>query len=122
VTTPAAPADDAGVVVHLNARDTETRRSVLTNVRNLLDGWSGPLPRVKVVVHGPAVAALVADAPEWGAVDGLVASGVAFSACANSLRSLDLNADNLAPAVGVVTSGVVRLVERQRQGWAYLRP
>jgi len=122
MTTAGAPVDDAGVVVHLSAADAGTRGSVLRNVRNLVAGWSGPPLPVEVVVHGSAVAALLVDAPEWGAVDDLVASGVAFSACANSLRSLDLTADDLAPAMRVVPSGVVRLVEQQRRGWTYLRP
>ena len=118
-----SPDTDAtpGVVVHLNALDEATQRAVLTNVTNLRAGL-GESTHIVVIVHGPGVQLLQRDAPTQPAIRALLDEGVSFAACGNSLRSLDLAAEALENSVSVVPSGVVRLVELQQHGWAYLRP
>ncbi|MDA8435608.1 MAG: DsrE family protein [Actinomycetales bacterium] len=110
-----------GIVVHLDEMDPAKHASVLTNVANLLAGVEAGTP-IELVVHGPGLAVALVDSPHADALRDLLHRGVAVTACANTIRSLGLPADRLSDGVGIAPSGVVRLVQRQRQGWAYLRP
>ncbi len=110
-----------GIVVHLDDVDPAKHASVLTNVANLLAGVEAGTP-IELVVHGPGLAVALVDSPHADSLCGLLDRGVAVTACANTIRALDLPADRLSDGVGITPSGVVHLVRRQRQGWAYLRP
>jgi hypothetical protein len=46
---------------------------------------------------------------------------VAVLACGNSLRSLELEPEDLFRDVTVVPAAVAHLVTRQLEGWAYIR-
>lgn len=110
-----------GVVVHLNSADQALQESALRNVTNLRAGLGGDTP-IEVVVHGPAVRTLTCGSPLEQSIVPLQAAGVRFAACGNSLHSLSLTSDDMQADVIVVPSGVVHLVRRQQDGWAYLRP
>lgn len=109
------------VVVHLDEAGTAKHHSVLRNVVNLR-AELGREVRVAVVTHGPGVAALRTGSDVAEDVGALVADGVEFTACANTLRSLGVDSAALLPGVAVVPSGIAELVRRQQQGWIYLRP
>lgn len=50
---------------------------------------------------------------------------VSFSACNNTLTAMAMRTGNDVPLMdeaSVVPSGVVRLIELQEQGYAYIRP
>jgi intracellular sulfur oxidation DsrE/DsrF family protein len=47
--------------------------------------------------------------------------GVRIVACQNSMRAFHLEAADLAPGVGTVPSGVVELMKREHEGFAYIR-
>jgi intracellular sulfur oxidation DsrE/DsrF family protein len=52
-------------------------------------------------------------------------SDMRFSACGNTLGKMEEKAGKkvaLLPEAKVVTSGVVRLIELQEQGYSYVRP
>ena len=51
-----------------------------------------------------------------------VQSGVKIVACENTMRGQKLTRDDMLPAIGYVPAGVVELLVKQHQGWAYIRP
>ena len=51
-----------------------------------------------------------------------MASGVAVVACENTMRNQKLSKDDMLPKIGYVQAGVVELMQKQQQGWAYIRP
>lgn len=106
------------VVVHLP--DPATLDHAVRNVLNLRTDL-GPDVVIEVVVHGPGVARLAASSPAAADVAAMVDAGIQVDACANSLRSLHLEAAGLAAGVTVVSSGVGHVVRLQRAGYAYLR-
>lgn len=116
------------VAVHLDEADPARMRMALNNIANLRAHYTqaGQAVAVELVANGPGLALLRADlSPLADRVAELAAEGVRFSACANTLRGITRDegtAPVLLPAAQVVPSGVVRLIELQRAGWAYLRP
>ena len=43
-------------------------------------------------------------------------------ACENTMRGQKLAKDDMLAKVGYVSAGVVEIMEKQQQGWAYIRP
>jgi intracellular sulfur oxidation DsrE/DsrF family protein len=43
-------------------------------------------------------------------------------ACQNTMAAQKLTPPDMLAGIGYVPSGVVELIKRQRDGWAYLRP
>jgi len=108
-----------GVAFHID--QTSTWNLLLANVKNLLDGWEGPVD-VEVVANGPAVEGLVRESGEGLTIERLTQRGVRFLACNNSLRAHSIAREDLIPQIEVVASGVVHLAALQLDGWAYLKP
>jgi len=112
---------ETGVVVHLDEASPEKHASVLLNISNLLNEL-GDGTQVELVVHGPGLSAVIAEAPHAAKVDELLSRGVTVAACAYTMRGMNISVDGLIDGVQVVPSGVAELVRRQRLGWAYIRP
>jgi len=116
------------VAVHLDEARVVRMRMALNNIANLLAYYAeaGQAVEIELVANGQGVTLLRAGvSPLAERVAEMAARGVRFSACANTLRGMSRDqeeAPELLDGVVVVPSGVVRLVELQRVGWAYLRP
>lgn len=108
-----------GAVVHLT--DPQRADAVLRNVANLRAAVDAAAV-IELVVHGAAITVARADAAQAPGVARLIGDGVRVVACRNSMVSQGIGADQLTPGVAVVPAGVAHLVERQWQGFAYVRP
>ncbi len=77
-------------------------------------------------MFGPALKSFVTTAMDSGvkqALDALRAQGVAFGACGNTMRGLNITLDQFPDgAKPLPQGGVVRVMELQEQGYAYIRP
>lgn len=125
-TAAAAAPGPIRVVYHL--ADADKVGFVLGNIANHLAGAGGAAAvTIELVVHGPALAFFRTGkaSPDVAARLGrLAASGsVAPVACGNTMTAQGLAVDDLLPGFTVEPrGGVVRLAERQAEGWAYIRP
>jgi intracellular sulfur oxidation DsrE/DsrF family protein len=117
----AAEATPARAVFQISDADPAKWGLVLGNVANAQKALGKSLV-VEVVVFGPGINALKNGSPLDARVKAAVANGVAFAACENSMAAFQLAPADMLPGVGFVHSGVVELIERQRQGYAYVRP
>ncbi len=118
-----ADPDRQRVVYHLS--DVDKVNFVLGNIKNHYEGTGGNADIV-LVVHGPALAAFRSrgvSAAISGRLTGLVGLGLSAHACANTMHGMNISlADLLDGFDAADKGGVVKLVELQRQGYAYLRP
>ena len=110
------------VVVQVSDADPARWNLVLNNVRNLQDalGQSGVM--IEIVAYGPGIGMLRFDAPSSARVSEAIKNGVAVQACENTMRGQRLVRADMNPNVSYVPAGVVQIIQRQQQGWAYLRP
>ena len=113
--------DGLGTVVHLDDADPAAHARVLRNVGNLLDALDDGSP-IELVVHGPAIVAVVRGAGSAESLQSLLGRGVRVAACQNTMDREGIRAEDLAEGVTTVPSGIAQLVRRQREGWAYVRP
>lgn len=105
----------SNVVIHVD--EPQKVAMAIGNSRNFLA--LRPTSTLVIVVNGPAITTLTT-----GAWDALLTDlpQVEVDACQNAMRSHQLTAADLPTGVTVVPAGVVRLVELQEQGYAYLKP
>jgi hypothetical protein len=110
------------VVVQVSEADPARWNLVLNNVKNLQDELGAKNVTVEVVVYGPGIGMLKFDAPTNSRVTDALKAGVAVQACENTMRNQKLTAADMHPGVSYVPAGVVQIIKRQQEGWAYLRP
>lgn len=110
------------VVFHIDKEDRWEQ--LLSNVEHFAHDF-GQGSKIVVVVNGPAVRTFNGFdvRPEYvRQMRELVAGGVEFVMCANSLRNRQIPEDILPDFITVVPQGVAYMVEKQGSGYAYIKP
>ena len=110
------------VVVQVSEADPARWNLVLNNVKNLQDELGADKVTVEIVAYGPGIGMLKFDAATNSRVSEAIKSGVTVAACENTMRSQTLVRADMHPNVTYVPAGVVQIIRRQQEGWAYLRP
>lgn len=118
------------VAIHVDQGDPQVINMALNNVQNVASYYKsqGDEVMIEVVAYGPGLTMYVAGkspvADRISAMS-LEIENLTFAACGNTLRKMSEKAGSdvaLLDEAVVVPSGVVRLVELQEQGFAYVRP
>jgi intracellular sulfur oxidation DsrE/DsrF family protein len=125
----AADSGEMRIVVHVVNADQAVAGEVLDEVESLLQAYErdGRPLRVEVVANGEGLGLLRAGFSRYEARIHTLAGrypNLAFVACKNTidrLRAFDGIEVRLVPDVEVTDSGVSRVVQRQREGWAYIQ-
>ena len=96
----------------------------LKNVQNLLQLVDTSTSKVEVLANAEAVRFYAMDDEKElkSQMKNLVQSGVYFAACNNALTAFGIAKEALDPFVTVVPAGVLELIEKQSQGYAYIKP
>lgn len=122
----AASAQDAAkkarVVVQVSDADPARWNLALNNARNLQDDLGAANVVVEIVAYGPGIGMLKLDALSNSRVSEAIKDGVQVAACENTMRNQKLERADMHPNVSYVPAGVVEIIRRQQEGWAYLRP
>lgn len=117
----AAPAK-AKVVFQVSDGDAAKWNLALNNAKNVQQELGADRVDIEIVAYGPGIGMLKADATTSNRVAEAAGSGVKVVACENTMKGLKLSKADMNPAVGYVPAGVVELMKRQGEGWAYIRP
>jgi intracellular sulfur oxidation DsrE/DsrF family protein len=112
----------ARVVVQVSDNDPAKWNLALNNAKNLQADLGASNVDIEIVAYGPGINMLKADSVAGNRVDEAVGAGVAVVACENTMRNQKLAREDMLPKVGYVMAGVVELMQKQQQGWAYIRP
>ena len=121
----AALADAAAanrIVMQVSDGDAGKWNLALNNARNLQTDLGAKNVEIEIVAYGPGLAMLKADSVVGNRVADALSSGVKLVACENTMRAQKLAKEDMLGGIGYVGAGVVEIMQRQQQGWAYLRP
>jgi uncharacterized protein len=77
---------------------------------------------VEVVVWGPGINMLKLESVVGNRVDELIEKGIRVVACETTMHDLKLSPQDMWPTIAYVPGGVIELMQKQQQGWAYVRP
>lgn len=115
-------ADKTKVVIQVSTSDPATWNLALNNAQNIQKDLGKDNADIEIVSFGPGIGMLKAESEVTNRVVEAVDSGVKVMACQNTMRSQKLNKEDMNSKVSYVPSGVVEIIQRQQQGYAYLRP
>lgn len=109
------------VVFQLNTEDILEKKAMITYVTNVKKHWGSDV-QIHVVVHGPGIGMLLKSKSTMvEAIQGLIKQDVIFMACQNTLSARKIPSDDLLDNVLLVPSAIVDIIEKQEQGWAYIK-
>ena len=117
------------VAVHVNDSDVRVMNMALNNVQNLTAYYTaqGDSVVAEVVAYGPGLMMYMPDSPVAPRIAEMSLShdNLRFAACGNTIRKMTQKRGaplTLVEEAQEVPSGVVRLIELQQDGYAYIRP
>ncbi len=108
------------IVMQLTSGDTLVHKNLMKQFKNMLE--AAPTVRIEVVCHGPGMDLLMSDRSIVpGKVKEFADKGVTFLACDNTIRERQLDPAKVLPDAGHVKAGIIHIVERQEDGWSYIK-
>ncbi len=118
------------VAIHVDENDPKVMNMALNNAANVEKYYTsqGDSVMIELVAYGPALNMFI---PGKSPVEDRISTmslemeNLSFSACGNTHRKMSEKAGKeitLVSEADMVPSGVVRLIELQEQGYAYIRP
>jgi len=126
----AAGSDPIRIAIHVDDNDKFKMNLALNNAENVTRYYEskGQKVEIRIVAYGPGLHMLRADtSPVKARIAkmALTLDNISFAACGNTKVKMMKKSGKPVPIIAeakIVTSGVVELVELQRQGWAYIKP
>ncbi len=124
----AASAQPAGrpvrdrLVMQVSDADSSRWLLALSNARNVQSDLGRDNVHIEIVVYGPGIDMLRMESVVGPNVAEALAAGVRVTACENTMLGQHISRDDMLPAIDYVKAGVVRLMRRQQEGYAYVRP
>ena len=109
-------------VFQVSDGDPQKWNLTLNNAKNVQDDLGSDAVELEIVVYGPGIAMLKGDSPVGKRVAEALKSGVKVVACENTMKGQHLVYADMLPDIGYAPAGVVELMKRQREGYAYIRP
>ena len=120
---PATPAAGKNrVVMQVSDNDPGKWNLALNNARNLQTDLGRDSVEIELVVYGPGIGMLKRDSAVGSRIADAMNAGVGVVACENTMAGQKLTKEDMLPKIGYVQAGVVEIMQKQQQGYAYLRP
>jgi intracellular sulfur oxidation DsrE/DsrF family protein len=116
------PAVANRVVLQVSDGDPAKWNLALNNARNIQVDLGEKNVEIEIVAYGPGIGMLKADSQVGNRVAEALGNGVKVVACENTMRGQKLTRPDMLGGIGYVAAGVVEIMQKQQQGWAYVRP
>ena len=117
-----APTTKEHVVMQVSDADTGKWNLALNNAKNLQQAYGADKIDIEIVTYGPGVNMLKLDSVAANRIDEAKQAGVAIVACQNTMRNMKLTEADMLPNTSYVPAGIVEIIKKQREGYAYIRP
>jgi hypothetical protein len=122
-TTPKRNKAKPNKVIFSVTDNDKAKWSLVLNNAKLVQQNVGPKNiDVEIVVWGPGINMLKMESVVGAGVDELVEKGIKIVACEATMHALSLTSQDMLPNIGYVPGGVIELMQKQQQRWAYVRP
>jgi hypothetical protein len=110
------------VVFQVSDGDPKKWNLALNNVRNFQTELPDDESDLEIVAYGPGIGMLKDDSSVANRIAEALKHGVKVVACENSMHGQKLVYADMLPDIGFVPAGIVEIVRKQQQGYAYIRP
>lgn len=113
------------LVIQVSTDDVRTQNIAMNNAVNLQKALGQDNVAIEIVAYGPGLTMLTPKSPASKRVPNLAMQDITFSACGNTKAKMEEKSGKmvtLVDGVQIVQAGVLRIMELQEQGYAYVRP
>lgn len=110
------------VIYHVTTDDQRMWNQSLNNIRQIQKVLGKENVEIELVVNGWGIGMLQMESAVGNRVDEAVANGVKVVACESTMTDRKLSKDDMLKSIGYVPGGVIEAIQKQKQGWAYLKP
>jgi intracellular sulfur oxidation DsrE/DsrF family protein len=113
------------LVIQVSTDDVRTQNIAMNNAVNLQKALGRDNIIIEIVAYGPGLTMLTPKSPASKRVPDLAMQNITFSACGNTKAAIERKSGKevvLVEGVQIVQAGVLRIMELQEQGYAYVRP
>ncbi len=121
---PDKPFAEHYLVLQLSDREQDKQLLVLSVANNMLKAYDPDRIAIEVVAFGPGIELLRAESPNRARVDSLIAQGVQFDICMNTVDTLEREGRHvdINPKAVKVRVGVERILQLTEKGYTLVRP
>lgn len=110
------------LVLQVSDADPAKWNLALNNARNVQEDLGKENVQVEIVAYGPGLAMLKNDSKSADRLAQALDNNIGLMACENTMRVTKVPKSDMYGGIGYVDAGVVHIMKRQREGWAYVRP
>ncbi len=108
------------IIFQLVSGDTLSHKALMKQLQNITS--VAPSTKIEVVCHGPGLNMLTSDkSVVSNQLQTMLGKGIAFYACEFSMQERKVDKAQILPGIGYVKAGIIAVVERQEQGWSYIK-
>lgn len=116
------PAAKHRVVLQVSDADPAKWNLALNNAKNVQSDLGKDNVQIEIVAYGPGLAMMKADSPVEARLAGALDDNVGLIACENTMTNTKVTKDDMYSGIAYVKAGVTHIMQRQHEGWAYIRP
>lgn len=115
------PKDHKIVFQFTNANDTLQQKAFVKQLENITEHW--PKAKYEVVLYNQGLELVMKNNTKYQSrLQALKSKGVKFVVCENTLKNRKISKDAFPEVlVGFVPAGIAEIVEKQEEGWSYIR-
>ena len=110
------------LVVQVSDDSPKTWNQALNNAANVQKELGKENVDIRIVVYGNGIGMLKLDSEVAGRVKQAVDRGIVVVACENTMKGRKITRADMLPYSGYVKAGIVEIMQRQRDGYVYVRP
>jgi intracellular sulfur oxidation DsrE/DsrF family protein len=111
-----------GVVIQISENNPAIWNLALNNAKNIQQEMGKDNVNIEIVAYGPGINMFKFDSEVGPRLTEANTDGIALLACGNTMKAQKLTEKDLDGNVKVVKAGVVEIINKQREGWAYIKP
>ena len=110
------------VVFQVSDSDVAKWNLTMNNIRNVQQELGADKVMIEIVAYGPGIGLLKLESPVGQRIAEALGQRVQVVACENTMTAQKLTKADMLPNISYVPAGVVELLQKQQQGYAYIRP
>ena len=108
------------IIMQLTSGDTLVQKGLMRQLKNMKE--AAPSMQLEVVCHGPGMDLLMSDRSiVQSKITEFASKGIVFLACENTIKERNLDRTKVITEAGYVKAGIIHIVERQEDGWSYIK-
>jgi len=118
---PTLAAGKEGVVIQVSDKDPAKWNLALNVAENIQAERGKDKVDVEIVAFGPGLGMLLLDTQVGPRLKKAKKEGVMLTACGNTMRKTKKTDKDLYDGVTVKKAGAIEIMDRQKQGWSYIK-